>query len=84
MWDVRYSTAEYVYGTEPNEFLVSVADQIPKGRVLSLAEGEGRNGVYLAGRLRDSTSLGEMTRFTMGIREKKGPNIAFLQTLSYD
>lgn len=49
MWDVRYSTAEYVYGTEPNEFLVSVADQIPKGRVLSLAEGEGRNGVYLAG-----------------------------------
>ena len=49
MWDVRYSDVEYVYGTEPNTFLVSVVDQIPKGRVLSLAEGEGRNGVYLAG-----------------------------------
>lgn len=49
MWDVRYSDAEYVYGTAPNDFLVSVADQIPKGRVLSLAEGEGRNAVYLAG-----------------------------------
>jgi len=45
---VRYSDAEYVYGTAPNEFLVSVADQIPRGRVLSLAEGEGRNAVYLA------------------------------------
>ena len=49
MWDVRYSDVEYVYGTEPNAFLVSVVDQIPKGRVLSLAEGEGRNAVYLAG-----------------------------------
>ena len=48
MWDVRYSDAEYVYGTAPNEFLVSVADQIPRGKVLSLAEGEGRNAVYLA------------------------------------
>jgi 2-polyprenyl-3-methyl-5-hydroxy-6-metoxy-1,4-benzoquinol methylase len=48
MWDVRYSDTEYVYGTAPNEFLASVAEQIPKGRVLSLAEGEGRNAVYLA------------------------------------
>jgi len=37
-----------VYGTEPNAFLVSVADRIPPGRVLSLGEGEGRNGVFLA------------------------------------
>lgn len=49
MWDERYNTDEYVYGTDPNEFLVSVADRIPKGRVMSLAEGEGRNAVYLAG-----------------------------------
>ena len=49
MWDARYSGAEYVYGTAPNDFLASVADQIPKGWVLSLAEGEGRNAVYLAG-----------------------------------
>lgn len=49
MWDDRYQTEEYVYGTTPNEFLVSVTDQIPKGKVLCLAEGEGRNAVYLAG-----------------------------------
>ena len=41
-------TEEYVYGTKPNDFLVSVVDQVPAGRVLCLAEGEGRNAVYLA------------------------------------
>lgn len=49
-WDERYSEPGFVYGTAPNEFLLSVVDRIPKGRVLSLAEGEGRNGVYLASR----------------------------------
>jgi len=49
VWDERYDTDEYVYGAEPNDFVVEVADRIPRGRVLSLAEGEGRNAVYLAG-----------------------------------
>ena len=50
MWNERYDQPEYVYGTEPNEFLVSVADKIPVGRLLSLGEGEGRNAVFLAGK----------------------------------
>jgi SAM-dependent methyltransferase len=49
MWDERFSEPGYAYGTDPNEFLVSVADRIPRGKVLCLAEGEGRNAVYLAG-----------------------------------
>jgi SAM-dependent methyltransferase len=49
MWNERFSEPGYAYGTEPNEFLVSVADRIPPGKVLCLAEGEGRNAVYLAG-----------------------------------
>ncbi len=48
MWDERFSEPGYAYGTEPNGFLESVADRIPPGRVLSLAEGEGRNAVFLA------------------------------------
>jgi SAM-dependent methyltransferase len=48
MWDERFNTAEYIYGTDPNDFLVSVTPQIPVGKVLCLADGEGRNGVYLA------------------------------------
>lgn len=47
-WNERYAEAEYVYGTEPNDFLVSVAKRIPPGPVLCLAEGEGRNAVFLA------------------------------------
>lgn len=48
MWDKRYSEAGFAYGTEPNEFLVAVAGQVPIGPVLSLGEGEGRNATYLA------------------------------------
>lgn len=48
MWDQRYDTAEYVYGTDPNDFLANVIAEMPKGRTLCLAEGEGRNAVFLA------------------------------------
>jgi SAM-dependent methyltransferase len=48
MWDERYSAEEYAYGTTPNGFLVEKVNCIPKGKILSLAEGEGRNAVFLA------------------------------------
>jgi len=48
MWDERYSAQEYAYGTNPNNFLEANVSSIPKGKVLSLAEGEGRNAVFLA------------------------------------
>lgn len=48
MWDERYSADEYAYGVKPNRFLEENFSYIPKGKVLSLAEGEGRNAVFLA------------------------------------
>ncbi|MDM5271631.1 class I SAM-dependent methyltransferase [Sulfurovum sp. zt1-1] len=49
MWDQRYDQAEFVYGTNPNDFLKDNYHHIPKGgKVLCLAEGEGRNAVFLA------------------------------------
>ena len=48
MWDQRYREQGYAFGVEPNDFLRESAAHIPAGRVLSLAEGEGRNAVYLA------------------------------------
>jgi len=48
MWDERYSSSEYAYGTEPNDFLVAKVGNLPPGKVLCLAEGEGRNAVWLA------------------------------------
>lgn len=50
LWDDRYNIAEYYYGTEPNDFLRANVQLIrPEGKILCLAEGEGRNAVYLAG-----------------------------------
>jgi len=48
MWDKRYNQENYVYGKEPNAFLASIDLSAFKGEVLCLAEGEGRNAVYLA------------------------------------
>jgi SAM-dependent methyltransferase len=49
MWDQKYNVDHYIYGKEPNDFLVQQLHHIPKkGNVLCLAEGEGRNAVYLA------------------------------------
>jgi SAM-dependent methyltransferase len=56
-WDDRYRTDEYAYGREPNEFLRAEAHRIAQGRVLCLAEGEGRNAVFLAGLGHDVTAV---------------------------
>ena len=56
-WDERYLGEEYVYGTEPNDFLRSVAGQLPVGRVLCIGEGEGRNAAFLASLGHDVTAL---------------------------
>lgn len=47
-WDERYGVDEYVYGMEPNLFLKQNVDSIPKGDILCVGDGEGRNGVWLA------------------------------------
>ena len=47
-WDERYSSHEYVYGIEPNEFFKQQLDYIQPGKLLLPGEGEGRNAVYAA------------------------------------
>jgi cyclopropane fatty-acyl-phospholipid synthase-like methyltransferase len=47
-WDERFSSEEYVYGTNPNEFLKEQLAKLSPGRLLMLGEGEGRNAVYAA------------------------------------
>lgn len=48
IWDQRYNTDEYVYGEAANDFLISRASCLSPGNALCLAEGEGRNAVWLA------------------------------------
>jgi SAM-dependent methyltransferase len=52
-WDDRYAGDEYLFGTEANQFLVSCRDRLGTDltatRGLCIADGEGRNSVWLAG-----------------------------------
>ncbi len=57
MWDKRYSGETYAYGTKANDFLVSMGSELPIGKVLCLAEGEGRNAVWLAQQGHDVTAV---------------------------
>ncbi len=57
-WDARFAAEGYVYGEEPNDFLREHAKLLrPRSRVLCVGDGEGRNGVFLAGLGHDVVSL---------------------------
>ena len=48
-WETRYAASGYLFGTEPNLFLKAQARRLPaNGTALAVADGEGRNGVWLA------------------------------------
>ena len=57
-WDERYTGEDYLFGTAPNAFLAREVHRLRRGqRVLAVADGEGRNGVFLAERGLDVASL---------------------------
>lgn len=79
-WDARYDQEAYFFGTEPAAFLTARADVLPsKSRVLCVADGEGRNSVYLA-------SLGhDVTAFDASpVALKKARTLAGLRNLTID
>jgi SAM-dependent methyltransferase len=49
-WDERYSGTEFEWTTRPNQFVAAELADLPPGRALDLAAGEGRNTVWLAER----------------------------------
>ena len=48
MWNERYSSPEFAFGTEPNLFFKEQLDKLKQGNLLLPADGEGRNAVYAA------------------------------------
>ena len=56
-WNSKYKTDIYLFGEQPIPFLVNNFHILPKGKVLDIAMGEGRNGVYLATQGFDVTGL---------------------------
>jgi SAM-dependent methyltransferase len=48
-WERRYDVPDYIFGKEPNYFLASCKMLLPaSGKALAVADGEGRNGIWLA------------------------------------
>jgi SAM-dependent methyltransferase len=59
-WETRFASSDYLFGTAPNAFLESKADLLRKkapGLALSIADGEGRNGVFMAAQGLDVVSM---------------------------
>jgi len=57
-WEARFSVPEYAFGKEPNHFLATCKPLLPRsGRALAVADGEGRNGVWLAEQGLDVVSI---------------------------
>lgn len=47
-WDARYAASERVWSVEPNQFVAAALTDLPPGRAVDLAAGEGRNAIWLA------------------------------------
>ena len=47
-WNDRYSSEEYYFGKEPNDFFKEEIDKLQPGKALFIGDGEGRNSVYAA------------------------------------
>lgn len=80
MWDQRYDSNEYYYGTEPNDFLRDCVGLFtPGGQILSLGEGEGRNAVFMASRGLNVTAVDGShvaTRKLAGLARERGVHVA--------
>ena len=47
-WDERYAASELVWSRGPNQFIAAECEDLPPGRAVDLACGEGRNAIWLA------------------------------------
>jgi SAM-dependent methyltransferase len=57
-WEARFAVPDYAFGKEPNYFLKSCRSLLPRsGRTLAVADGEGRNGIWLAEQGLDVVSI---------------------------
>ncbi|MBY0577964.1 MAG: class I SAM-dependent methyltransferase [Burkholderiales bacterium] len=71
-WDTRYNGDLYLFGTEPNAFLASQKALFEPGQhVLAVADGEGRNGVWLA-----SQGLDVLSVDFSGVAQEKARKLA--------
>jgi len=80
-WDQRYNEPSFVFGTEPNAYLADQAGLLqPGGKALAVADGEGRNSVWLArkGLIVDAFDISPVgVDKARGLAAQAGVNVAY-------
>jgi SAM-dependent methyltransferase len=83
-WQGRYSTPDYLFGKAPNYFLAACKSLLPKsGKALAVADGEARNGVWLAEQGLDVVSIDfsqAAQAKAAALAKERGVKIALLHT----
>ena len=84
-WDARYNEEGWAFGKEPNDFLREAADRLPaNGRMLCLAEGQGRNAVWLAQRGHEVTAMDQSAAGLAGAKQLAAERGVTLTTVRAD
>jgi len=84
-WDARYHEEGWAFGKEPNDFLREAADRLPaNGRMLCLAEGQGRNAVWLAQRGHEVTAMDQSAAGLEGAKQLAAERGVTLTTVRAD
>lgn len=82
-WNNRYSTTDYFFGKEPNDFFKKEIDKLTPGKAVFIGDGEGRNSVYAAtlGWQVDSIDISEIGKQKANkLAEEKKVKINYLVT----
>lgn len=90
MWDERYAGEDYMFGTQPAQALTRHRDAlIASGTTLAVADGEGRNSVYLAAKgfavtAMDSSSVGIAKAKKLAEQHHVAPHFTLADIYDYD
>jgi SAM-dependent methyltransferase len=87
-WEDRFGSPDYVFGKAPNYFLASCKALLPsRGKVLAVADGEGRNGVWLAEQSLEVTSIDfspAAQEKAIALARERGVKVTFIRADVHD
>lgn len=87
-WEDRFSAPDYIFGREPNYFLAACRALLPRnGKALAVADGEGRNGVWLAEQGLEVTSIDfspAALAKAVALAKERGVDVTFIRADVHD